>query len=252
VNIIFSSCGNDSVALCQWAFENKLSNVHVAYSDTKWGSKEWPERVARVKEWVEGNGGTFHTIDSEGFEALAKRKKAVPTNGMAFCSYELKIAPAMEWLDIVDPDVIAKCYTGVMRIESEARKDWPETKHDSTNHGGRTLISPMATFTEQDRNDLLARAGFDVLPHRSRECRCVNMNRKDIQSLTELDLIDIETLEDDLGVGERSGKAKYFFRASKHGGAEGIRQVKDRADHGGGQYSPDQEDMFGCDSGFCG
>jgi hypothetical protein len=65
-------------------------------------------------------------------------------------------------------------------------------------------------------------------------------------------LIDIETLEDEMGVGVRSGKPKYFFRAKKHGGAEGIRQVKARADHGGGEYSPDQEDLFGCDSGFCG
>ena len=43
------------------------------------------------------------------------------------------------------------------------------------------------------------------------------------------------TLEDEMGVGVRSGKPKHFFRSAKHGGAAGIRQVKARADHGGGE-----------------
>ena len=55
-----------------------------------------------------------------------------------------------------------------------------------------------------------------------------------------------------MGVGERSGKAKFMFRPHRMGGARGMQQVKDRADQGGGSYSPLQEDMFGCDSGFCG
>ncbi len=253
MNIIFSSCGNDSVALIQWAISSKLPSLVVAYSETHWGSSEWPKRVARVREFVEANGGQFFTIQSEGFVNLAKRKKAIPTNGMAFCSYELKIKPAMEWLESIDPDKNAVCYTGVMRIESEARKDWPEVIEESPNHGNRRLVSPMAAFTVDQRDEMLSLAGFDVLPHRSRECSpCVNANLIDIQQLPQADIIKVRQLEDDMGVGVRSGKPKLFFRSCKHGGAEGIEQVKERADHGGGEYSPDEEDMFGCDSGFCG
>ena len=253
MNIIFTSCGNDSVALLQWAMENELPDLVAAYSDTKWSSPEWPLRVAKVKAWVESNGGEFVTIESEGFKSLVKRKMAFPTNGMGFCSYELKIKPAQEWLESFDPDKKAICYTGVMRIESESRKNWPEVKESSPNHGGRRLVSPLATFTEQQRNELLNRSGFEVLPHRSMECSpCINANIKDIQQINAADVIKVINLEEEMGVGVRSGKPKFMFRPTKTQGAKGFAQVKEWADQGGGNYSPDQEDLFGCNSGFCG
>ena len=253
MNIIFSSCGNDSVALIQWAIYSGLDNLHVAYSNTQWGSKEWPHRVASVKKWVESEGAAFHEISSEGMPALAKRKKAFPANGMGFCTYELKIKPAMEWLDRVDPEKKAVCYTGIMRLESERRKNTPELIESSPNHGGRDLRCPMAKFTLEKRDELIKAAGFEILPHRSKECSpCINATLTDIQSLDERDIVKVVNLEIEMGVGERSGKPKYMFRPHRMGGACGMREVKERADHGGGSYSPLQEDMFGCDSGFCG
>ncbi len=253
MNIIFSSFGNDSLALIQWAIDNKLDNVVVAYSNTKWGRDDWQERVDTAREWLKGHNITTAIISSEGFENLVRRKKAFPTNGMAFCSYELKIAPAMRWLDLVNPGKTAKCYTGVMRIESEARKNWPEVIESSENHGGRMLISPMASFTEAQRDELLSRTPFDKLQHRSAECwPCVNANKKDIQMVEPERIRFIDDFEKSMGVGVRSGNPKYMFRASKHGGAAGAQQVYDRACSGARHYSPDQDDLFGCDSGFCG
>jgi len=252
-NIIFSSCGNDSVALIQWAFENNLKDIVVAYSNTQWSSQDWQQRVDKVKAWVVSNGGQFVVIGSEGFPNLVRRKKAFPANGMGFCTYELKIKPAMEWLDLFDPDKEAVCYTGVMRIESEKRKNWPEVLESSPNHGGRKLVSPLAAKTEDERNDLLLKAGFDVLPHRSKECSpCINATIKDIQQIDQVDVVKVIDLEVEMGVGEKSGKPKYMFRPHRMAGAKGFEQVKRWADQGGGKYSPDQEDLFGCDSGFCG
>ncbi len=34
--VISSSCGNDSVALIQWAIESKIKDVVVTYIDTGW------------------------------------------------------------------------------------------------------------------------------------------------------------------------------------------------------------------------
>lgn len=253
MNIIFTSCGNDSVATIQWCFENGIKDIVAAYSDTKWGSPEWPERVAAVKAWVESKGGEFHTIDSEGFADLVRRKKAFPTNGMGFCSYELKIKPAGEWLERIDPEKKAVCYTGVMQIESERRRNWPPVLEESPNHGGRKLISPLAEYTVEQRDALITKAGFEVLPHRSMECSpCINANIRDVQQVSKADMIKVINLEDEMGVGVRSGKPKYMFRPQKAGGAMGFKEVKEWADQGGGSYSPDQEDMFGCDSGFCG
>lgn len=253
MNIIFTSCGNDSIALYQWAIESGLDDLHAAYSNTQWSSKEWPERVERVKQYVELTGGTFHEIPSEGMRALAKRKKAWPANGMGFCSYELKIKPAMDWMDKFDPDKKAICYTGIMRIESESRKNYPEITKESPNHGERTLICPLAKFSLKQRNALLSRAGFEILKGRSKECSpCINVTLREIQELPERDVIKVITHEEEMGIGERSGKPKYMFRPHRMGGACGMREVKERADHGGGKYSPLQDDMFGCDSGFCG
>ena len=252
-NIIFSSCGNDSVALIQWAIESKLKNLIVAYSDTQWATPSWQARVERVRDWVFDSGGAMVVIHSEGFRNLVKRKQAFPANGMGFCSYELKIKPAMAWLEAFDPCKTAVCYVGVMRIESEKRKAWPKVLQESPNHGGRKLVSPLACMTLIERNELLERAGFDVLPHRSMECSpCINATIKDIQNVPGADLIKVVNLEEEMGVGVRSGKAKFMFRPHRMQGARGFKQVKDWADHGGGKYSPDQEDLFGCDSGFCG
>lgn len=253
MNIIFSSCGNDSVALIQWAINNGLSDLNVAYSDTKWSSDDWPDRVDAVKDWVESNGGKFHFIESIGFSELAKQKKAFPANGMAFCSYELKIKPAMEWLDLVDPEKAAVCYVGIMRLESKERSQWPEVTESSPNHGGRKLVAPLSKFSIEQRNDLLAQSGFEILETRSKECfPCVNATIKDLQELGESDVQKVHELEVFLGRSKRTGKAKYMFRSKRMGGAKGIHQVKERADRGGGSYSPLQGDLYGCDSGFCG
>ena len=253
MNIIFSSCGNDSLAITQYAFDNSLSNIIVAYSDTQWATPDWAKRIEKVKAWVEGNGAKFVTIKSEGFANLVRRKKAFPANGMGFCSYELKIKPAQGWLEEIDPDKEASCYVGIMRIESQARRNWPEITEASPNHGGRKLIAPMASWKIEQRDALITRAGFEVLEHRSLECSpCINANIKDLQQIAEPYLIKVELLEEEMGFGVRSGKPKFMFRPAKMQGASGIRQVKAWADQGGGKYSPLQEDLFGCDTGFCG
>lgn len=253
MNIIFSSCGNDSVAVTQWAFDNHLPDLHVAYSDTQWASPNWPTRVNQVKQWVERNGAEFHIIESEGFASLAKRKKAFPSNGMAFCSYELKIKPAMEWLESIDPKREAHCFVGIMRIESRARSNWPVLIESSPNHGGRPLHSPLATRSLTERNALIHKADFEVLSTRSRECSpCVNSTICDLQQLDPSDIHKVHELEVSLGTSERTGKPKYMFRPHRMGGAKGIFEVKQRADQGGGDYSPLQSDLFTCDSGFCG
>ncbi len=182
--VIFASGGNDSIALVQKALHKRLFRVAVAYSNTGWASPEWPARIEKFKIGVEDIGYQFHEIPSEGMEALVARKKGFPANRPKFCTYELKIAPAKAWLDTVDPKREAICMVGVRREESAARREWPEFVEDSENHGGRTLWSPLVKTTEAERNELLRLAGWEPLPHRSKECSpCVNANRTDFRNL---------------------------------------------------------------------
>ncbi len=241
-HIIFASGGNDSVALVQWVYEKGLTNVAVAYSNTGWASPAWPERMAKFKAWVEAYGYHFHEIPSEGMEALIRRKKGWPANRPKFCTYELKIAPAKAWLDTIDPAEEAVVMVGVRREESAARREWPEYIEESENHGMRSLWSPLVKVTAIERNELLGRAGWEILPHRSKECSpCVNANRTDFRHLEQADIDKVRRNEQETG--------RNMFRPHRFKGASGIDEVMRWAHSDRGKYIPE---CSGCDSGMCG
>lgn len=240
-HIAFVSGGNDSVALIQYLKESGYTNVSAAYSDTQWSSGWWPLRIEKFKQFCLDAGYSFYEIPSEGMEALIFRKKGFPANKPKFCTYELKIAPAKAWLDEIDPQRDAVCCVGVRREESAARRSWPLWIEESENHGGRSLYSPLAPITEDQRNKLLYRAGYRPLPHRSKECSpCVNANRADFRALDEQDIMKVERLEKLTG--------RFMFRVQRFMGARGIREVIWWAWSDRGKFEPQSD---GCDSGMC-
>ena len=93
--VIFSSYGNDSCALIQWAHEAELQRVAVVYTDTKWAGAGWPERVDRMECWARSYGFMTFRTSSIGFRQLARDKKGFPTQRFQWCSYILKIEPGM-------------------------------------------------------------------------------------------------------------------------------------------------------------
>lgn len=251
MNLIMSSFGNDSLALIQWAREKKLKDVVVLYNNTGWAAPWWLERVEECSNWVKQLGFRFVQTESEGFMDLVRRKKAFPRQGMQFCTEHLKRLPSLAWMDENAPKG-STVYVGVRRCESANRANFPEYMEASLEHGGRALRAPLAIYSDEQRNELLKRAGWEPLPHRSMECYpCVNSNRADLQALDEERISLIEVFEKEMGVGERSGKPKFMFRPYRHQGAKGIRNVVKWANDG--KYIEGQEDVFGsgCDGGFC-
>lgn len=228
--VIFVSYGNDSVALIQWAHENELSGVAVVFTDTGWMADGWAERVARCEEWVRSLGFTPYRAKSIGFRRLAHQKQGFPTQQFQWCSYILKILPGMQWLEQHDPDARAICVVGVRREESEDRRNFPEYLPNSTNHGGRFMVAPFATWTAEQRAELIRRAGFEVLPGRSRECRCINSNRQDMRRFTDNDWQAIRDLESEVG--------KTMYRPHRHMGAAGADEIRKWATSEKGQYEP--------------
>lgn len=246
---LFSSCGNDSVALCRWAFEKGLKNVAVVYSDTGWAADHWNARVERAEDWVTNElGFQFVRLESVGMVALVHSKKGWPRNGMQFCTSRLKIEPAERWLDEVDPNKDVTCLVGVRREESKARQSWPEYLESSDKHGGRSLWSPLAGMDSTERDELVYRGGWTPLETRSQECfPCVNASRKDLRDLTPERIDLIERIEKDLGLSS-TGKPKHMFRSNKFMGATGIREIYRWALSRRGKYEPPES----CDSGYCG
>lgn len=247
--IIFASGGNDSVALTRWAHESGLKNVAVVYSNTGWAADFWPARMEKFSQWVASLGFQFVEIASEGMLNLVDRKKAWPANSPKFCTYELKILPAQSWMDSVDPNAEAVCLVGVRREESAARADWPEHTADSANHGGRDLWAPLVRHLEADRDALLARAGWDVLPYRSKECfPCVNANRADLRMLSDYP----ERIQLIADKEAAMGPKRSMFRPHRFHNAVGIEQVVSWAKYSPGQYTAGQADLLDCGSGMCG
>jgi len=245
-SIIFTSGGNDSIALVQTCYEEHLCNpaqTFVVYSNTGWAAWWWDARMVRFKQWVEGLGFNYIEIQSEGMEALIQRKKGWPANKPKFCTYELKIKPAAAWLAQVDPTKDADCFVGIRREESTARRGWPRVIEHSESHGGRRLISPLVTYDTQERNEVITRAGWEVLPYRSKECDpCVNANRATFRQLDERDIEKVRSNEIVTG--------RNMFRPHRFMGAKGIDEVLKWAWAERGKYEPPNE--AGCDSGMCG
>lgn len=252
--VLFASYGNDSIALINLCGKHlKGFEVTVVYSDTGWSAPWWMEdRVKTGERFAESLGFKTARTRSIGLEKLVRRKKGWPRQGMQFCTHELKIKPALDWLKENDPQKRAICLNGVRRVESQKRANYPEFTVESPNHDGRPLWSPMIDFSDLERDWEILEAGFEVLPHRSMECfPCINSNRDDLILLSKHPerIIQVQNIETDMGYTSK-GKPRVMFRPYRHMGATGIREVVRWAKSGRGQYTPEVEDN--CDSGWCG
>lgn len=246
--VISSSYGNDSIATIQWAAENEFKHVRVVFIDTGWAGEGWMERVNRCEAWVRTLGfEPVRITPVVQFEELIRMRKGFPNQRYQWCSGQLKGLPFLNWIDEVDPGCHTTVVIGKRREESQERADTPEFIESSEWHGGRRVWHPLYLHDEKTRDALILRAGFEVLPHRSKECDpCMNANRHDLRTLAQADIGKLARLEADTG--------KTMFRAKRHGGAKGIERVIRWAGSTPGNYNDKQEDLFssGCTSGYCG
>jgi 3'-phosphoadenosine 5'-phosphosulfate sulfotransferase (PAPS reductase)/FAD synthetase len=242
-NVISASYGNDSVALIQWAHERQLPDVTVAYCDTGWGAPSWPARVAKGESLAWKYGFKTVTCRSIGMQELVRLKSGWPGNGQQFCTAHLKGLPFLQWIDEVDPECKAIVLIGKRRAESEARKNIAEFMPNSEYHGGRTIWHPLYAHTDQERNALISGAGFEVLPHRSKECSpCVNANRDDFLRLTPGEIERVSDLEAE--IGKPMYRPKRFGVIGIHGVVYWAKNGRERGDLKA--EANDCSSLFGC------
>jgi 3'-phosphoadenosine 5'-phosphosulfate sulfotransferase (PAPS reductase)/FAD synthetase len=242
--------------LIQTAKDRELDNVDVLYSDTGWSAPWWQRRVEAAEAWAQSLGFRTSRTVSIGLEQLVRNKKGWPRQGIQFCTEQLKIAPALEWLDAFDPGKQAICLVGIRRAESANRKNFESFNPCSPGHGERMLWAPLVDCTDEQRDALIWRAGFIPLPHRSMECfPCINSNRNDLRVLgkDEARIAEIEAIENSLG-DTAKGKPRTMFRPYRYMGATGIREIVRWAANDYGKFDPDDGTGggAGCDSGYCG
>jgi len=238
------SYGNDSIALVQWARETGQQDVWVVHSDTGWASPSWPQRVDKGEAFARSYGFKTVRTKSMGMAELVRMKEAWPGNGQQFCTAHLKGIPFLQWIDEVDPERKAVVVVGKRRAESKARADTPEFVYNSEYHGGRTIWHPLYLHSDEERNALLRRAGFEPLPHRSRECSpCVNANRKTFLALTPGEIERVSDLEAE--IGKPMYRPKRFNVVGIHGVIVWAKDGRKRAN------IEDEEEgcngLFGCE-----
>lgn len=234
------SCGNDSVAMTQYMVETIPDlNAIAIYCNTGWASEEWPDRVEKFMNYCKMNKIDFIEIMSSkgGMEQMVVKKQMFPVAGSKWCTQQLKIIPFNHAMEIIDPNCETTICVGIRRAESATRRTFPEF---STDENGREKWAPIVCLNESERNELIERAGFDVLKSRSKECSpCIHANRTDLLTTSEYSIKRLEKLELSFGA--------YFFNPIDRMGAEGIREVIKWANSKWGKYKKPS-----CDSGFCG
>jgi tRNA(Ile)-lysidine synthase TilS/MesJ len=225
-----ASYGNDSIAMLQLMADWGLKDVVVTYSDTGWASAAWEDRVVKAEAWVQSLGWEAVRISSVGFEQNVKNQTAsgmFPTRLRKHCTKYLKILPFLKWVAEFDPAKTATICVGVRRAESEDRRAAEPFLPEKDD--GRNVWHPLVEVSNEGRDGLVIKAGFEVLPHRSDECAvCINATRLDLRRASDASFDRIEALEDHVG--------RPMFNPQKFMGAEGIREVRRWAQADRGKY----------------
>lgn len=233
--VVACSGGNDSIALIEFmADKHKPGTFVVLYNDTGWARDDWPDRMDRISEILKQRNIPFVRTVSIGFEGVVRKKKGfpMPASAMQFCTQDLKTKPTLEFLSKNDPDCEWTVVTGRRREESNNRAGLALVEEETLVYKGRDVFNPLIMHTEEMRDVLIRKFGFEPLPHSSMECfPCVCSGKKDFLMLKEYPNViqKIKIIETELG-HTSNGKPRVFARPYKKGGAVGIEQVMEWAE----------------------
>jgi hypothetical protein len=249
--ILICNYGNDSIALIQWMKEANLHHASTLISvDTGWAAPTWHLRTQEVRAWAKHQGfKTFHLKSKTTFPDLMRHRGNFPTPQLQWCAGFLKGLPITEWLESPegDPYGQATIVLAHRRHQSPKRADIHEYIESSEHYLGRTVWHPLLACSETERNRLIQKTPFDVLPHRALECDpCVNSDPNDWLRMDLKTLIATSMLEHAL-------EAPLFPYAAP---IQDLKTAVEALKHAGATWMPDSSmDRFdmGCGSPYgCG
>lgn len=195
--VIRSHYGDESIALVQWAYEQGLKEVKVVTIDTGFAAESWLSRQELGEAHASSCGFKTTTIISPiSFAEAVKGRGEFPSAKFQWCSALLKGLPFLDWLDTWDPSCNAIIMIPKRRAAIGPHIVLSEWIDKCEFHQDRTVWHPTFELTTNERDALLARAGFTPLNHRTLECQpCVNSSKADLFRLSEWDIKKIKDLE---------------------------------------------------------
>lgn len=203
MNIIFGNFGNDTMALLQWCITQKLTDLTMVSIDTGWAAPQWTERVTQAEQWCITHDIAWVRLTPKAqFVELMQAQKQFPSRKFQWCANFLKALPFLDWLDQtdIDPDAEATILLGRRREHGRSSRTLPERMEENEHFGDRRVWHPLYAHTQNQRDQLIVEAGFEVLPHRSLECDpCVNSDLNDVLRLDQSVVERTTRLEQTLG-----------------------------------------------------
>lgn len=199
--VIVGNYGNDTIALIQWAGEQSLAPVTIVSVDTGWATADWNEEVAKREAWAKAQGHlVVRLVSPVSFPELIQKRGHFPNTKFQWCADVLKGAPILQWLDQYDPKAEVTLLLGHRKASSQSKEDLSADVFESEVWGDRKVHYPLVNFSTEQRNELVQRAGFKLLTHRSLECMlCVNSNSAELAELNSDVIAQVQMLERSVG-----------------------------------------------------
>lgn len=197
---IFGNYGDNTIAVMQWAYEQNFSDVTVIHTLTGWMANTWNERIAqgqqRAKEY-DFNVVTLQPVAD--FSSLIRDRKSFPNSKFQWCPSFLKALPFLNWLDEVDPQCEATILLGSRQADSEKRQNLTEFIEESEHYGERKIWHPLYNYSKIQRDNLITKANFSILNHRSLECHpCIHSSLSEIKNLDQESILRLSNLEKEI------------------------------------------------------
>ncbi|MBK2124138.1 hypothetical protein [Fangia hongkongensis] len=195
---IIANFGDDSIALIQWAYENKLNDVHVLSVDTGWQGEQWEARCELADKWIKALEFTHQRLKPEhDFSTLVEARKQFPSQKFHWCAGFLKGMAILSWLEEHDEDFTATVLLPNQRSMSKSQFDLPFKIEESERYDDRAVSYPLYAHSKSSRDALIEKTPFKTpLNHRSLECQaCIHFTQQDTNTLTKNDIQRIEALE---------------------------------------------------------
>ena len=198
-NIIIANYGNGSIALIQWAIENKLPNLTVISVDTGWSSEAWHNRYILAFQFLNTNNISYkHLVAPKNFTDLVIDRGEFPSPKFQWCAPFLKGLVINDALDSLDPLYQATIHLSKLRCVSRANHHL-KSGLESDNYQERIINYPLLDHTIDERDLLINNAGFNVLSHNSEECLpCIHSNTSDLKRMSKQDNKRLSDLESKL------------------------------------------------------
>lgn len=158
--LVSLSGGKDSTACLLWALDTLPKKDIIPYFiDTKWEHESVYEYLVYLEKELDIK---IIRLESEGMEALSKRKKMMPNRVMRFCTENLKVKPTLEFYKTFQNKGIDFInIVGVRREEIKAREN---TEVFTISKQGIKTLFPIAYWDTQRVFDYIKSHELEVNP----------------------------------------------------------------------------------------